>query len=183
MSQLIVTKVDLARYVCSKCSTTRKEQLERLSSAWEVLYWQAVRMRELVTQQYRGFKVGCAVLAFRDDVSIMEGRWQFFSGMNAKISPTSRPVCAESVAIGSAYAAGYHEIIGMVVVDQPQQDEYSGLYPPTLHPCHDCRTLMRSHPVVSLRTRILTAHPPEEKQEPEQELHSLRRLLKIHNEL
>lgn len=183
MSSFILSKMDAEYYINAR-RVSLKEQLHRLNSAWEVLYWQAVRARELVTQQYRSFRVGCAVLAFRSDVGLMDGQWQIFSGMNAKVSPVARPTCAESIAIGSAYAAGYHQIVGMVVVSQPQQDEHSGLHPLTLHPCYHCRALMRGHPLMTGRTRILTAHPPMDGQQKlPQELHNLRQLLKIHNEL
>lgn len=183
MSGVFSTLKQLEYYINTQ-PVSRQEKLLRLNGAWETLYWQAVKARNLVTQQYRGFRVGCAVLAFRDDLSIMDGRWRIFSGMNAKVSQVARATCAEPIAIGNAYARGYRQIIGIVVVGQPQQDEHSGLTPLTLHPCHHCRQIMRGHPLIGGFTRVLTAHPPIDGQEElPQELHSLRRLLKIHNEL
>ena len=180
-----VTPAQLAHFLDPERPVSRAEQLQRLHQAWYPLYWQAVRARGLVKQQYRNFSVGCALLAFRNDVSIADGRWKVFYGMNAKVNSDSRPVCAEPVAIGSAYAAGYTEVIGMVVVGETQEDDQSGLYPPTLHPCHQCRTLMKGHPILTPRTRILTALPPEGTADIPRiwELNTFKQILLLHGEL
>ena len=165
---------------------SRQEQLHRLNSSWEVLYWKAVRARQRAVQ-YRNFAVGATVLAFRPDVSIAEGRWRAFSGMNTKVHCDARPVCAEPVAIGAAYAAGYTEVIGLVVVGEAQRDDDSGLAPAPLHLCHECRIFTSRHPLMTPRTRILTALPPQGEDDEEEplirwELQTLQQLLRLHGE-
>ena len=182
----------LEQYIYPGPSENRVEQLRRLFGAWESLYWKASRMRELAgdaDQQYRNFYVGCAILAFRNDLPPLQGRWQYFGGLNAKVECASRPVCAEAVAIQSAYAAGYQEIIGMVIMGNSQLDEHSKVASPTLHPCHECRLLMRKHPIMRNHTRILTALPPPLEAEHTTtfrttwELHTLSQILKLHKEI
>ncbi len=112
------------------------------------------------SQSYRSFRVGCAVLAYRTDAPSGE-RFRVFVGANVKVSKDARPVCAEAVAILSAYHAGYDCIIGLVVVGGRNEDHESGLVPETLHSCGECRKLMKflkardGTNVVSSETRML----------------------------
>jgi len=136
----------------------REEQLDRFANAMYTLYWQAERARKLGIS-WRNFCVGCAMWAFREDASTYADRWRIFYGMNTKVEEGSRNVCAEPVPLGSALAHAYTEIIGMVIVGNPQVDE-RGWLPKTLRPCPHCRLLMKKHPLMRPHTIIVSAHPP-----------------------
>ena len=96
---------------------------------------------------YRGFKVGCACLAYN---SALEGTgqapYQVFTGSNQKPNSLGPKVCAEQVAVNSVFLkqleGGDQKVIGLLVAGNPQEDSASGLNPPTLHPCEDCRELV-----------------------------------------
>ncbi len=106
--------------------------------------------------------------------------------MNTKVEKDSRNICAEPVALGTALAQEYTEIVGMVVVGQPQEDE-RGNIPKTLRPCVHCRLLMKKHPLITLNTIIVTAVPPHRKidslAEVQHEVHTFKELLAEYNEL
>lgn len=54
MGGFILSKLkpeQLGSYLDPHYPVSRQEQLQRLNDAWEVLYWQAVRMSGLVKQQ------------------------------------------------------------------------------------------------------------------------------------
>ena len=165
---------------------TRAKQLQRLGGALEPLYWQAARIRGLA-RSYRGFNVGCAVYAYRADAGHPADRWGTFYGMNVKVNKEAPKICAEVIAISAAYAAGYTEVLGIVVVGEPQLDVHSGLECKTLHPCHECRLFLRDHPIVPRHARIITALPPVELSSEEDdkawwETQTLNQLLRLHKE-
>jgi len=173
----------LMQYLGSRWETSRKEKIRQLQSSLEPLYWQAVRAREL-GRSHRGFKVGCALLAFRKDARRAD-RWGIFYGMNTKVEKASRPVCAEPIAVNAAYSSGFDEVIGMVVVGRPQLDEHSGLTCKTLHPCHECRVFLRNHPIVPRHARIITALPPVDDVLPGEdgcEIRTFQQVLRLHGE-
>ena len=174
----------LEKYLDPRRPISRREQLDRFHSALEPLYWQAVRVRN-IARSYRNFRVGCAVYAYREDAGTLQGRWRVFYGMNTKVDETSRPVCAEPIAIQAAYSAGCSEILGIIVVGEPQLDIHSKLECPTLHPCHECRVFMKNHPIIPRHVRIFTALPPVESDPPEgkwNELQTLNQILRLHGE-
>jgi len=103
-----------------------------------------------------------------------------YKSTNIKVLPKSRPVCAEPIALGAALQDDWIKIIGMIVVGDPQEDSFSKKTCSTLHPCHECRILMASHPLMEGSTRIVTAvltDPPAV-----YEIHTLRQLLALHGE-
>lgn len=175
----------LARYMDPRRPIGRREQLERFNSALEPLYWQAVRVSGL-SRSYRDFRVSCAVFAYRAEVDSFADHWGVFYGMNTKVEEDSRPVCAEPIAVNSAYAAGYKEIVGILIIGEPQVDSYSGLRGPTLHCCHECRVFLRDHPIVPRHVRIFTALPPgmlgSDHGGPWFEVHTLGQMLSLHGE-
>lgn len=175
-----MTPEQLLRHYDPLRSVGRMEQMQRLRESWEVLYWQALRARNMATS-YRDFKVGCALLAFREDASDYASRWKVFYGMNTKIESDSRPVCAEPIALLAARAADYTEVLGIVVVGLPQVDAHSGRCDKTLHPCRECRLLLASCPIMKPHTRIVTATPFESGQPIHWEIHTLRHILRLHN--
>jgi cytidine deaminase len=163
---------------------SRKDQLRRFLNASYALYWQAERVRKQGIS-WRNFCVGCSVWAFRKDASTYEDRWRVFYGMNTKVKEDSRNICAEPVPMGASLASGYTEIIGMVVVGNPQADE-QGHTPKTLRPCVHCRLLMKHHPLIRPHTIIITAHPPigepESFDEITHEMHTFKELLQEYGE-
>lgn len=135
---------------------SRVEQIHRFANGAYTLYWQAERTRKLGIS-WRNFCVGCAMWAFREDASSVEQRWACFCGMNTKIRQDSRNICAEPVPLNIAYSKCYTEIIGMVIVGVPREEDTS----PTLRPCEHCRVLMKHHPLVTPDTIVVTALPPQ----------------------
>lgn len=169
---------------------SRKEHTIRFEKVADILYWKAAHAREQGLH-YRNpdpFQVGCAVLAFQpytNHLRVDESQWRIFVGMNAKVALENRPTCAEVIAIQSAYASGYTDIVGMVVVGIPRAEDTT----PTLHPCEHCRPFMAKHPMLKPWVRIITALPPTEEirksgepAEGEWEVHTLRELLRAHEE-
>jgi len=127
---------------------------------------------------YRDFQVGSAVLAFNPQATEPANSYHVFVGANLKPAKDGPKVCAEQIAIGSAIANGYSVIIALAVTGERQPDSKSGLNPPTLHPCWECRTLLRDMPQVSDDTFIITTFnhggPVEE--------HTMAEILAIHND-
>jgi cytidine deaminase len=179
-----MTDKQLERHLNPRRGVSRAEQLRRFSSAAFTLYWRAEHARKRGLS-WRNFCVGCAVWAFRKDAYYVERRWWCFTGMNTKVEENSRNICAEPVALGAALASEYTEIIGMVVVGQPQADE-SGKTHPTLRPCAHCRLLMKNHPLITPRTIIVTATPPPREidslAEVPYEVHTFQKLLEEYGE-
>lgn len=170
---------ELQNYLDPKRPINREEQLRRLYEARYALYWQAERARTLA-RSYRCFCVGCAVYAFREDASRHEDRWRVFCGMNTKVRQDSRPICAEPIALSSAYAATYTEVIGITIVGEPQEDE-NGTVHKTLRPCRECRLYMRKHPIIKPETLIITATPAGKNFR--HEIHTFHELLEAYGEL
>jgi cytidine deaminase len=138
------------------------EHLDRFGAALEYLL---IRAREIAQRadSYRGFKVGCAMYAFRrcpENLELLGSRWKIFCGYNTKPTKDSLKICAEHRALMSARQAGYTRIVGMAVVGDPQPDD-SGILHPTLHPCKMCIDMFRHAPEVKGRTAIVTAHLQE----------------------
>ena len=108
---------------------------------------------------WRDFRVGCAALA-RDppeDSDLPElGK---FPGANLKMSEYAFKVCAELFAIQAARLAGYREVLGLVIVGDPQEDHASRLLTPTLEPCEDCRTALPNFPEVGMDMFVATFYP------------------------
>ncbi|HCC05991.1 TPA: hypothetical protein DEP94_01355 [Candidatus Nomurabacteria bacterium] len=168
---------------------TKEERLQRFWSAKWNLYWSAVdKMAEGKKHQYRGFGVGAATLAFRPDKHIWGGQAKIFTGFNSKEKPNSQKHCAEKRIFESATASGYVQLVGLVVVGPYQPDDFSHHECSTLHPCKQCRDMMRNHPLAWPEMPILTALPPPEgilesllpRWEPICELHMLKEILEIH---
>lgn len=135
---------------------SREEQLHRFGSASYALYWQAERNRKLGIS-WRHFCVGCAMWAYRKDASQISDTWRAFCGMNTKVQEGSRNICAEPIPLNAAYSRCYSEIIGMVVVGNPREEDTSL----TLRPCEHCRQLMKSHPLITPDTIVIAALPPD----------------------
>ncbi len=107
---------------------------------------------------YRGFNVGCAVLAWRPAGISLTEKYKVFTAANVKPLPHIPKQCAETTAVCYARSNGYTKIVAIVVVGEPQQDADSGVSSITLHPCSHCRTLLAALPEVSLDTIVLTVH-------------------------
>jgi cytidine deaminase len=105
---------------------------------------------------YRDFKVGTALLAFKE-YQQHEDSWKVFAGMNTKHAPNMRPTCSEPIAINAAYAENFSLVIGMVVVGELREEDIGHIL--SLHPCRDCRWFMHGHPLVDHNTLVLTANP------------------------
>lgn len=105
---------------------------------------------------HRNFLVGCAILAFNGK------RYKIFTGVNIKCEKGNAPkVCAEQGALSAAKAAGYLEIIAIVVAGIPQFDEKLEKIPLTLPPCKNCRRIFGKAKGVSGETIVNTVHLTE----------------------
>lgn len=161
-----------------------EEQLRRFRNGLFAMYYQAewVRPRAI---SWRNFCVGCAAWSFRSDASTHEDRWRLYRGMNTKVTEGGRNICAEPIAINAAYAAARTEIIGIVVVGLPREEDTTR----TLRPCEHCRALMKQHPLITPRTLVVSARPPEKPHESinsmedvEHDVHTFEELLKEYGE-
>lgn len=137
--------------------TSFMEQIRRVN--WDCLIQWAKDARD-VAQSYRGFQVGCAIWAADTRASNLNDCSRIFVGSNTKVAQNARTVCAEQVAFGAARSSGYHRIVALVVMAEPQLDQ-DGAMPLTLHPCFECLRVFESSPEFLPETRILTITPNE----------------------
>lgn len=175
---------ELRAWMSPSRPVSHEEQVYKFNNALFPLYFQAERVRHRALS-WRNFCVGCAVWSFRADASTYEDRWAWHYGMNTKVEEGSRNICAEPIPINAAYAAGRTEIIGMVVVGLPREQDTTK----TLRPCEHCRLLMKKHPLITPRTIIVSALPPQKPLEEietmadiEHEVHTFEGLLKEYGE-
>jgi cytidine deaminase len=131
------------------------ERVQRFRQSIPHLFRAAMAAREK-GMSYRDFKVGSALLAFRENQPHEES-WKVFAGMNTKHAPNMRPTCSEPIAINAAYAENFSLVIGMVVIGELREEDIGHLL--SLHPCRDCRWFMHGHPLIDHNTLVLTAHP------------------------
>lgn len=124
-----------------------RSMYERMRNQLEV----SARSAAVFAFSYRGFQVGCAVLAWNS-----KGKYRIFTGSNIKPEEDGPKVCAEQIAIGTARSEGYDLIVALAVVGEPQRDSASGVCPPTLHPCWICRRLLETLPEIRPNTIVLT---------------------------
>ena len=89
-------------------------------------------------KSYRGFHVGCAVLARNPTTQ----RHKIFWGGNEKLEKNGRKVCAERRAVLRAIGEGYTYIVALAVTGPNQRDDVSKVMARTLHPCHECRMFL-----------------------------------------
>jgi hypothetical protein len=90
------------------------------------------------TPSYRGFYVGASVLAF--DRSEGEQELYMNTAHNTKTRPDADGICAERRLVDRILRANRRvetalEIVGVVVVAEPQRDDVSGFQSETLWPC------------------------------------------------
>jgi cytidine deaminase len=117
----------------------------------ELLY-QARLAAAFEAYSYRQFYVGCALLARN-----RRGQLKIFTGGNIKRGENCSKECAEYCALRKALEEGYYEILIIAVAGFPQPDKHSGKESMTLHPCGDCRSLMRDVYRIPHDTPIVTA--------------------------
>lgn len=89
-------------------------------------------------ENYRTFNVGTGALAYNSK------DFKIFGGANIMNGKGHPKVCAEQQAIKNAFLNDYNEILIVCVVGKPQKDDQSGILSPTLHPCWECRKLMKN---------------------------------------
>jgi len=107
-------------------------------------------------KSYRGFKVGVMGWSLPDK----SGKIKSFRGANTKLAPDKPKDCGEMKVMRAALKASVR-LAGLVVVGMPQHDHRSGLIYPTLHPCEECRVVMRRlrGVVITDDTHVITIHP------------------------
>lgn len=133
------------------------------------LSYQAV---DRMGQSYRGFNVGAAVLAidtlgYRSGI-YFEGNFTPYKGAEWN--------CAEKRLLEKVAERGFDRVEAIAITGPTQQDEESGLVPPTLHPCGKCRGLLDSSPLIHPNALIATMSLDED----QYELHSVQSLLQHH---
>jgi len=107
---------------------------------------------------YRGFKVGCAVLAWRPKGIGLPEKYRIFKAANAKPIEGKQKFCGEMTTACYAWSNGYTRIIAIAVAGLPQADGGSGILSETLHPCEVCRPFLAAFPAVTRDTKIVTVH-------------------------
>lgn len=133
----------------------RWERVQRFRQSIPYLYHRAQIALDK-GMSYRDFKVGTALLAFKEHQP-HDLAWKAFAGMNTKHARNMRPVCSEPIAINAAYAENFSLVIGMVIVGDLREEDIGKIL--TLHPCQDCRWFMDGHPLIDRNTLILTVPP------------------------
>lgn len=128
---------------------------QRLLQAKEWLYRKA-RAARLKGESWHGFKVGSAMLGFKERAPHHEA-FRVFPGHNIKVLQELRSVCSEPVAIAAAWSEDY-VIIGATVVSILRVEDVGNML--NLEPCDNCGVTMAHHPGVSRRARICCAMPP-----------------------
>lgn len=131
----------------------------------------SAQAREQLGESYRGFKVGCAVLALDES----GGRTGVYFGGNFTPYRGADWNCAEKRALESVESKGFDTVLALAVTGEPQVDN-SGVESPTLHPCSRCRHLFAESGLILPETLIATATPDLENFE----LHSLISLMRRH---
>lgn len=153
---IIERVTNLDRYV------TWDEQIRRFEATLEYMFLRA-REKSKEADSWRGFKVGCAMMGFKqypDNYELLGTRWPLFYGCNSKPTPNSPKFCAEHDCLLQARKAGCELIIGAAVVGTPQEDDL-GILHETLRPCEMCVDIFRNAPEIKRRTAILTGHLEE----------------------
>lgn len=125
---------------------------------------------------YRGFKVGCALLARRPKGETTLGHYKIITAANVKPLRDGPKACAEQTALAYAHSNGFEHAVVIVIAGEPQADEKSGLETSTLHPCWQCRVLMKTLPLVTDETLIITIR----NHAGEMEEHTFKELLQLH---
>lgn len=126
---------------------------------------------EQIAYSYRGFRVGCAVLALDEPGK----RMGIYFGGNFTPYKGAEWNCAEKRALPTVEARGFNKILA-IAVSGPQQIDESGVKSPTLHPCHKCRNMLKHSHLTDPNTLITTVTPEGSAHE----IHSLESLLKLH---
>jgi cytidine deaminase len=120
------------------------------------------RKRELVRRsraagenadQYRKFKVGCALLVWRPGRK--GGKYEVYTAANVMPSKDGHKVCAEQTAACSAQSNGWELAVAFVITAQPQVDEMSGIKSKALPPCWICRSFLPTMRMVKPDTIVL----------------------------
>lgn len=129
---------------------------------WELLVDRAQEAAKKYARSYRGFPVGCAMLAYANGMFERTGLWspwyKIFTGANIKQKPGSHGpnIHAEEIALGAAIQEGYNLIVAIVLVGETQEDHASGLTMRTLYPCGRCREFLESMPEIRPDTIVLS---------------------------
>jgi hypothetical protein len=99
------------------------------------------------------FFVGAA--GFYTDSS--DTRIGIFFTANGKDHELDDKYCAELYNLEAAAEHGFNVCAALFVSGDAQKDEDSGITPPTLHPCLDCREELATNPIVSNNTLVVCA--------------------------
>ena len=132
------------------------EQREKLSGFWQIIEYLIQRAREAraMADSWRAFDVGCSLLAFKAHPVRVGDRYRIFNGTNVKPEEDDGvDMHAEGIALEAARMAQYDEVIGMVIVGEPEPHEDAS---PTLRPCKKCRQFFTRSSLVINDTIIFT---------------------------
>lgn len=121
---------------------------------------------------HRGFKVGAAGFVIDPE----KRRAAILLGANFTPFPGAPKRCAEMELLEKAYKGGYKRVDAMAVSGPLQTDEESRVVSPTLHPCSECRGLIRLHPLIYPDTMLLTA----DEEGTTHEVYSMRDFFRLH---
>ena len=142
---------------------------EERRAEFEKMHFELLKAARLVWEKgvsYRGFKVGCAVLAWHPK----EG-WLVYTAHNFKPVPREErgedKRCAERNALGAAQNDGCEKIVAIVTVsDQRSTSDDSDTPHGVLHACKDCRDLFKELPIIDGDTILYNANDPDLETDP-----------------
>jgi len=121
---------------------------------------------------HRDFLVGSAVYVTNQT----DRRAAILYGANFTPFPGAPKRCAEMEVLEKAYRGGFDKVYAIGVSGPLQPDQQSRVVSPTLHPCSECRNLLRRHPLVYPDTLLITADETGE----EHEVYSMPELFRLH---
>ncbi len=81
-----------------------------------------------------------------------------FSTANSKEHDLAVKYCAEAANLDTAQENLFSILIAMSVSGDPQLDDDSNRFPPTLHPCFGCREELATNPLVTSTSHVVCAN-------------------------
>lgn len=103
---------------------------------------------------YRDFKVGASAYA----LSAQDQRAGYLFGANLTPYKGAPKRCAELEVITKAKERGFDRIIALAVFGPSDFGDVNAVQSPTLHPCHQCRNMFETEPMVQDDTLVITGN-------------------------
>jgi cytidine deaminase len=143
-----------------------------------IAYQQIPRFIELARRaaseraiSYRDFNVGASAMAMRTDPPIVG----YLFGANLTPYQGAPKRCAEMEVLHKTRESGFDRILALATFGPDDEGSVNSVISPTLHPCAECRTLLKSEPTVDDDTLMITSNLTGDT-----ELMTMKDLLELH---